>query len=104
MNPNGISADMTLFMGEHHIFYLGEPDSDGYSQVVQFELKATDLTTFFFSSDDDYASLTDATKSYRFPVKQGKIRLTHDGDHVAQAQWTNVRKYKQEEFKSYVFR
>ena len=49
MNPGGVSADITLYMEENRVFYLGEPDDDGYSQAVQFELKGDAQPKLFFN-------------------------------------------------------
>ena len=101
MNPGGVSADITLYMEENRIFYLGEPDDDGYSQAVQFELKGNANCKFFFNSEDkDF----DNAKIYRIFPNNGKFRLKYDGQFRADGPWTPTNKFQIEEFRSYVFR
>ena len=101
MNPGGVSADITLYMEENRVFYLGEPDDDGYSQAVQFELKGNANCKFFFNSEDkDF----DNAKIYRIFPNNGKFRLKYDGQFRADGPWTPTNKFQLAEFRSYVFR
>ena len=101
MNPNGISADMTLYMDENRIFYLGETEADGYSQAVQFELKGNVVTKLFFNTED---TGFDEQKVYRIASGAGKFQLWYESGLTKEGPWTNKNKFTYDEFRSYVFR
>ena len=101
MNPNGISADMTLYMEENRVFYLGETEADGYSQVVQFELKGNANTKLFFNDDDKNFEYG---KVYKILPQQGKFKLECDDGLKADGPWTTANKFQYDEFRSYVVR
>ena len=103
MNPGGVSADISLYMEENRVFYLGEPDDDGYSQAVQFELKgrASAHCKLFFNSDDK--NFNDG-KVYKLSPQDGKFKLEYDGQFRAEGPWTSENKFQSGEFRSYVFR
>ena len=102
MNPNGISADMTLYLEESRIFYLGETEADGYSQAVQFELKGNANVKLFFNDDDENINLNEQV--YKIFPQQGKFKLKCDDGFQAIGPWTNANKFQNEEFRSYVVR
>ena len=102
MNPNGISADMTLYLEESRIFYLGETEADGYSQAVQFELKGNANVKLFFNDDDENINLNEQV--YKIFPQQGKFKLKCDNGFQAIGPWTNANKFQNEEFRSYVVR
>ena len=103
MNPNGISADVTLYMGENRIFYLGETEADGYSQAVQFELKGNHHFKIIFNTGDTVAGIK-TTSSYRINMVNGKFKLVHDGEVKAVGPWTSTNNFNYYEFRSYVVR
>ena len=101
MNPNGISADMTLYMEENRVFYLGETEADGYSQAVQFELKGNANIKLFFHDDDKDFHLG---KVYKILPNNGKFKLMCEGGFKADGPWTPANKFQYDEFRSYVVR
>ena len=101
MNPGGVSADITLYMEENRVFYLGEPDDDGYSQAVQFELKGDAQPKLFFNNDDKNFNYA---KVYKMFPQNGKFKLKYDGQFRADGPWTPTNKFQRPEFRSYVFR
>ena len=103
MNPNGISADVTLYKEEKRIFNLGETEADGYSQAVQFELKGDHLCKFFFNTDDTVSGFR-VNSAYRIYMGAGKFRLVTDGGEKANGPWTSTNNFQYYEFRSYVVR
>ena len=101
MNPGGVSADITLYMEENRVFYLGEPDDDGFSQAVQFELKGNAMCKFFFNSEDKNFN---SPKVYKIFPQNGKFKLKYDGQFRANGPWTPKNRFQIVEFSSYVFR
>ena len=103
MNPNGISADVTLYMGENRIFYLGETEADGYSQAVQFELKGSAHCKLFFNTDSTVAGFKESS-AYKIVATNGKFKLWADGGEKANGPWTSTNNFQKNEFRSYVVR
>ena len=101
MSPNGISADMTLYLEEKHIFDLWETEADGYSQAVQFEIKGNANIKLFFNDEDKNWNYG---KVYKIYPHQGKFKLKCDDGFQAIGQWTNANKFWVGEFRSYVVR
>ncbi len=101
MNPNGISADMTLYLEENRVFYLGETEADGYSQAVQFEVKGNANIKLFFNDEDKNFNHENVYKIFQL---NGKFRLKCDAGFQAIGPWTPANKFQYDEFRSYVVR
>ena len=123
LNSYGVDADLFLdadyYINPAYNFYLGEPEADGFTQVLelqieinllykfmnfqslQFELKGAGRWKIAFSENEGEG---DNSKRYRISREQGKFKLGMGNFHTLK----NVNGWDalptNEEFKSYIIR